>query len=453
MASRFFKLKGPLLSWIAAGLVVAGLVGYGLVDRISGQHMDPQPSRDTTAAVTPPPVIASLPGDPVTGPAPIFVPLPPPADIEKTMTVGNGDTFMTVIIKAGAASQDAHLAIEAMRKLFNPRKLRRNQKITVIFRPATQTATTGRLVGFRFDPTVEQTIRVSLTEDRYRAEAHKRILDVRDAVVSGTINSSLYVAAVKVGLPPPVLVELIRLLSWDVDFQRDIQKGDHFVVLAERLHHKDGRIARWGDIQHAELVLSGKPVRIYRYETKQHGVEYFDEKGRSAQKALMKTPIDGARLSSRFGRRKHPILGYTRMHKGIDFAAPRGTPIYAAGNGTVTYAGRKGGYGKYVQIRHNGTFKTAYAHMKGFGRGVRRGARVRQGQIIGYVGSTGRSTGPHLHYEVHRGGHQVNPLRIKLPSGRKLTGTELKRFTQFRSQMDTRLAAAPSKTRYADATQ
>jgi murein DD-endopeptidase MepM/ murein hydrolase activator NlpD len=140
------------------------------------------------------------------------------------------------------------------------------------------------------------------------------------------------------------------------------------------------------------------------------------------------------------------------MHKGIDFAAPRGTPIYAAGNGTITYAGRKGGYGKYVQIRHNGTFETAYAHMKGFGRGIRRGGRVRQGQIIGYVGSTGRSTGPHLHYEVRRGGRQVNPLRIKLPSGRKLTGAELKRFTQVRSRVDARLAAVPSKTRHAAAT-
>ena len=449
---RFFKQKGPLLSWTVGGLVITGLVGLGLLGRMSEKQTDPPPALEITAAVTPPAVITLLPRDMATGPAPVFVPLSPPSDIEKTMTVGNGDTFMTVMVKAGAASQDAHLAIEAVRKLFNPRKLRRNQKITVIFRPATRTATTGRLVEFRFDPTVEQTIRVSLIDDRYKAEAHKRIFDIRDAVVSGTINSSLYVAAVKVGLAPAVLVELIRLLSWDVDFQRDIQKGDHFTVLTERLHHKDGRIARWGDIQHAELVLSGKPVRIYRYKTKRHGVEYFDEKGLSSQKALMKTPIDGARLSSRFGRRKHPILGYTRMHKGIDFAAPRGTPIYAAGNGTITYAGRKGGYGKYVQIRHNGTFETAYAHMKGFGRGIRRGGRVRQGQIIGYVGSTGRSTGPHLHYEVRRGGRQVNPLRIKLPSGRKLTGAELKRFTQVRSRVDARLAAVPSKTRHAAAT-
>jgi murein DD-endopeptidase MepM/ murein hydrolase activator NlpD len=446
LVPRIFKQKIPLLSWTVGGLVIAGLIGFGLSVRTSDEKIPP-PTSDIATTVTPP-----LPGDTVTGPAPIFLPPRPPADIEKTMTVGNGDTFMAVMIKAGATGQDAHLAIESMRKLFNPRKLRRNQIITVIFRPATRTATTGRLVGLHFDPTVEQIIRVSLTDDRYTAEAHKRILDVQDAVVSGTIKSSLYMAAIKVGLPPAVLVKLIRLLSWDVDFQRDIQKGDRFTVLTERLHHKDGRIARWGDIQHAELVLSGKPVRIYRYKTKRHGVEYFDEKGRSAQKALMKTPIDGARLSSRFGRRKHPILGYTRMHKGIDFAAPRGTPIYAAGNGTVTYAGRKGGYGKYVQIRHNGTFETAYAHMKGFGRGVRRGRRVRQGQIIGYVGSTGRSTGPHLHYEVRRGGRQVNPLRIKLPSGRKLAGAELKRFTRFRSQLDTRLAAVPSKTRYADAT-
>ena len=440
---RFFESNGPHLLRAAGGLAIAGLIGFVVVGHASDR---------VTEEGAKPALVASLPADPVTGPAPAFQPPPPPADIEKTMTVGRGDTFMTLMTKAGAARRDAHLAIGAMRKLFNPRDLGLDQKITLVLRPETRTAKTGKLVSFRFDPTVERTIRVALIDGKYTAEAHKRILDSRDVHVSGEINSSLYVAAIEAGLPAETLIDLIRLFSWDVDFQRDIQKGDRFTVLTERLHHKDGRVARWGDILHAELVLSGKPIRIYRYETEKHGVEYFDDKGRSAQKALMRTPIDGARLSSRFGRRKHPILGYTRMHKGIDFAAPPGTPIYAAGSGTVIYAGRKGGYGKYVKIRHNGTYETAYAHMKGYGRGVRRGARVRQGQIIGYVGSTGRSTGPHLHYEVHRGGQQVNPLRIKMPSGRKLAGVELREFGEILSQYEARLAAAPTKTRHADAT-
>ncbi len=450
--SRFFTHERRLLGSVAGGLAIVGLIVFALSERFSDKNST-APTSAEIAAAKPPVAATPLPGDPVDGLAPVYLPPRPPDDIEKTITVDNGDTFMTVMTGAGAGSQDAYLAIEAMRKLFDPRKLRRNQQITVFLRPETRTATSGRLVGFQFDPTVEETIRVNLQNDGYVAETHKRILDIQDAVVAGTIESSLYLAAIRVGLPPTVLVELIRLLSWDVDFQRDIQKGDRFTVLTERLHRKDGRIARWGDIQYAELIMSGKPVRIYRYETKQHGVEYFDEKGLSAQKALMKTPIDGARLSSRFGRRKHPILGYTRMHKGIDFAAPSGTPIYAAGNGTVVYAGRKGGYGKYVQIRHNGTFATAYAHMKSFGRGIRRGSRVRQGQVIGYVGTTGRSTGPHLHYEVHRGGSQVNPLQIKLPSGRKLAGAELQRFTEQRAKLDARLAAAPSPSHFADATQ
>ena len=444
--SRFFKSNGPYLLQAAGGLAIAGLVGF----TIAGSTSDGAAESSTTPNGKPV-VTASLLADPVTGPAPAFQPPPPPADIEKTMTVGRGDTFMTLMTKAGAARRDAHLAIGAMRKLYNPRKLGLDQEVTLVLRPETRTTAKGKLIGFHFDPEVDRTIRVVLTDGKYTAKAHKRILDARDVHVSGTINSSLYVAAIKAGLSAETLIDLIRLFSWDVDFQRDIQKGDRFTVLTERLHHKDGRIARWGDILHAELVLSGKPIRIYRYETEKHGIEYFDDKGRSAQKALMRTPIDGARLSSRFGRRKHPILGYTRMHKGIDFAAPRGTPIYAAGSGTIAYAGRKGGFGKYVKIRHNGTYETAYAHMKGYARGIRRGARVRQGQIIGYVGSTGRSTGPHLHYEVHRGGRQVNPLRIKMPSGRKLAGGELRKFSELRSQFEARLAAAPTKTRHADA--
>ena len=212
--------------------------------------------------------------------------------------------------------------------------------------------------------------------------------------------------------------------------------------MLEKLHQKNGAFARWGDILYAKLTLSGKALRLYRYKSKRHGVGYFDERGRSAQKALMKTPINGARLSSSYGLRRHPILGYTKVHRGVDFAAPSGTPVFAAGNGVVAYAGRKGAYGKYIKIRHNGRYSTAYAHLRGFKRGIRRGRRVTQGQTIGYVGSTGRSTGPHLHYEIHVNGRKINPLRLKLPSGRKLKGAEFRNFIIKLNEIDNRLVQA-----------
>ena len=239
-------------------------------------------------------------------------------------------------------------------------------------------------------------------------------------------------AAQDAGLPIPLIMELIRVYSWDVDFQREIQRGDQFEVLYDR--YVDGEAPRSanavkvGNILYASLTLSGKELRLFRHRMADGRVDYFDPKGASVRKALLRTPIDGARLSSRYGKRRHPVLGYTKMHRGVDFAAPRGTPIMAAGNGVVEVAGRNGAYGKYVRIRHNGRYKTAYGHLTRYGRGVRKGKRVTQGQIIGYVGSTGRSTGPHLHYEVLAGKHRVNPLSIKLPTGTKLKGKQLVAF-------------------------
>ena len=197
------------------------------------------------------------------------------------------------------------------------------------------------------------------------------------------------------------------------------------------------------------MVLSGKPVRRYRYTPKSGVTDYFDEKGQSVRKTLMRTPIDGARLSSGYGMRKHPILGYSRMHKGVDFAAPRGTPIYAAGDGVVEMAGRNGGYGNYVRLRHTGSYKTAYAHMRGFAKGIRAGVRVKQGQVIGYVGTTGRSTGPHLHYEVMVDNKQTNPRSIKLPSGETLKGADLKAYEVARQDIDRRREAALTRTQIA----
>ena len=231
-------------------------------------------------------------------------------------------------------------------------------------------------------------------------------------------------------------MELIRIYSWDVDFQRDINNGDKFEILFEKLFTEKGEFVRTGNVIYGNLLLRTKKYPLYRYETSKGTIDYFDDNGRSARKALLRTPINGARLSSRYGKRRHPILGYNKMHRGVDFAAPRGTPIYAAGRGTIVKLGRNGAYGNYIRIRHGSGLETAYAHLSRFRRGLRVGARVPQGKVIGYEGSTGRSTGPHLHYEILKNSRQINPLTLKMVSGKKLTGKELKLFHSKRTKIE-----------------
>ena len=381
-----------------------------------------------------------LPATPVTRPPPVFKLPPRPPEITKITKARVGDTFLSLLIKAGVDRPSAHMAIRALSKSYRPRDLKRGQEVRITFQPNFWGEKSGPFVGFNFTPRAEETFKIRTNGiGGYTLKKINIVLENTDVLFSGSIKTSLYPAAIKSGMAASSLVNLIRLFSWDVDFQRDIQKNDKFDVLVEKLYQKNGKFARWGRILYAELTLSRKPIRLYRFESKRHGVEYFDDRGHSAQKALMKTPIDGARLSSGYGRRRHPILGYTKVHRGVDFAAPRGTPIYAAGNGVIRYAGRKGAYGKYIKIRHNAQYSTAYAHLHQFRRGIRRGRRVTQGQVIGYVGSTGRSTGPHLHYEIIVNGRQTNPLRLKLPSGRRLKGRELKRFTKIRDRLNIRL--------------
>ena len=261
---------------------------------------------------------------------------------------------------------------------------------------------------------------------------------------AGTIDNSLFLDGERAGVPAQIIVEMIRMYSYSVDFQREIRTGDSFELVYERFVDENGDVAKTGQVLAASLTLSGKPLTYYHFHPKgEPRADYFNAKGQSVRKTLMRTPIDGARLSSGFGKRKHPILGYTRMHKGTDFAAPHGTPIKAAGDGVINYIGTKGSYGRYIRIRHNGEYSTAYAHMRGYRRGLKKNSRVTQGQIIGYVGTSGRSTGPHLHYEVLKNGQQVNPLSIKLPTGIKLAGANLKSFLAYREEMDTRAASLP----------
>jgi len=366
----------------------------------------------------------------------------PPMIKTVDLTVTKGDTLARLLKRGGVKAGTAQRAVRALGSTFNPKKLQLGQKVTLYFK-AEDTSLPTDFTGFGIAPDYATEIRVEGNmDDGFRARTLERAFETKPIAAKATISNSLYLSAKKAGIPDSVIVELIRAFSWDVDFQRDIRKNDGLKVLYSQIYDDKGVLKKSGDIDFASLTLSGKQHTIYRYTNSKNQTRYFDETGASAQKALMRTPINGARLSSRFGKRKHPILGYTKMHKGVDFAAPRGTPIYAAGDGVIVYAGKKGGYGNYVRIRHNQEFNTAYAHMRNVAKKIRKGTRVTQGQIIGYAGSSGRSTGSHLHYEILKKGRQTNPLRVKMPSGKKLTGTELARFQEVRKQIDARYAKA-----------
>ena len=347
------------------------------------------------------------------------------------IVVRPGDTLMDILSRAQIDQAEAHAAIESLRAVYDPRHLRAGQELAITAAMIGRSDDARRaLLGFAFDLSFDHQIRVTRSTDgRYDAAKVERPQHREMVRRAGTIDDSLYLAAERVALPQDVTFGLIKLFSWDVDFQRDLRPGDGFEAMFEEVSLEDGSGAvRGGPVLYAGLTLSGSVLDAYRFELEDGDVEYFDRTGRSLRKFLLRTPVDGARLSSGFGMRRHPILGYSRMHKGVDFAAPSGTPIYAAGSGRVTSAGRNGGYGNYIQIRHSGEYSTAYAHLSRFAKGIRPGARVQQGQVIGYVGTTGRSTGPHLHYEVLRNASQINPLSVKQPPNTQLAGADLKRF-------------------------
>ncbi|HET6519539.1 MAG TPA: peptidoglycan DD-metalloendopeptidase family protein, partial [Geminicoccaceae bacterium] len=368
------------------------------------------------------------------------------------VTVRRGDTLMNILKRAGVDVGEAHAAIASLQEVYDPRRLQAGQEIALELQAA-ETEDGGRqvlLAGLSLGLNFQQDVHLRRSEEEgFAAATVDRTLHRRVALTVGAIDDSLYLSAIRAGLPEDALLELIRLFSWDVDFQREIQPNDGFEVLFERISTEDGSEVRGGDLLFANLTLSGRTLTAYRYEHRDGGVDYFDGEGRTLRKSLLRTPIDGARLSSRFGPRRHPILGYNKMHRGIDFAAPTGTPIYAAGEGRVVKIGRNGGYGNYIRIQHNDEYATAYAHLKGFARGLKHGSRVRQGDVIGYLGSTGLSTGPHLHYEVHRSGEQINPLSIKQTVAQVLAGGELARFREHVAAIDARRAELARGTRVA----
>ena len=400
------------------------------------------------------------PAKPLARPKPPQLVAETPTTNTRTMTVRKGETLLVALARSGVDRSDAFRAVNALQAIFDPRRLAAGQKINIHFdaflpqtppSPTPPSQTPGppksgpdsgtplkrQFTGFNFHPDVRQQIDVGLTPDgKFAAVTRDRALTMRPQRVSGTIDDSLYNAARAANMPIAVLTQMIRVFSFDVDFQREIRRGDHFDVFYTQAFDNRGTAVPVTEIQFAAMTLSTTPRPYYRFTPSSGITDYFDPRGQSVKKTLMRTPIDGARLSSGFGRRKHPILGYTKLHRGADFAAPKGTPIMAAGDGVIASIGRKGHYGKDIRIRHNSTYSTAYAHLSAYRRGLKRGSRVIQGQTIGYVGSTGRSTGPHLHYEVLVDNKQRNPLNIKLPSGEQLSGKDLIHFNNRRAQID-----------------
>jgi murein DD-endopeptidase MepM/ murein hydrolase activator NlpD len=399
----------------------------------------------------------------------------------RTITRESGDTLVGAMTNAGVSATDANAAVTALVKVFSPRGIKTGQSFDLTFEPAKQshvaeitytppqdsassdedsdsdsqsgeTEPAGKLLSMNFSPAVDRDISISRGADgAFGAQDVQKKLASKIHRAGATIDSSLYLAAMQAGIPADVVVEMIHMFSYEVDFQRDIHPGDKFEVLYNYYYTPEGVAAKEGNIAYATMKLADRTVSLYRYQPPNGDPpDYFDSKGQSAKSMLMKTPVDGARISSGFGMRFHPVLGYSRMHKGIDFAVPVGTPVMAAGSGTIKSEGRAGGYGNFMLINHGNGYATAYGHLSRFAPGVHLGSRVRQGQVVAYSGNTGMSTGPHLHYEIRINDQQVNPLKVKVASGRRLAGKDLRDFLVGRLHVDAQLAAMPLESRMAD---
>ena len=339
--------------------------------------------------------------------------------------VEKGDTFEKIVKQLNLSPTEKKLIVSKLSKFKFVNNLYRGQKISFKINNSKPIKV--------FEISIEKSkTKVFVFDRKYGLDKfeHKEISKNLNQIIvykESSITNSLYSSAINKGIKPNIIIEFARIYGFQIDFQRDIWKNDSFQIIYETFLDSDNKVLDTGKILYANLILQGKENDLYIFKTKD-GYEHFDSAGRSIKKSLMKTPINGARLSSNFGVRKHPILGYNKMHRGTDFAALEGTPIMASGDGKIVRARWCGGGGNCIKIKHNSTYSTIYAHLKNFSRGIREGARVKQGQIIGYVGSTGMSTGPHLHYEVIINGKKVNSQKLKLPSGKILKKKERELF-------------------------
>ena len=411
----------------------------------------------------------------------------------QTVRLDSGDTLVQTLTDAGVSDDDANAAVVALAKAYDVRSLRAGQSFDLTFAPAPQSLDkpaqqpashhpiaqitytpppgaddsdsdfsdtsvvdvapqpAGKLLSISFSPTVEHEVTISrATDGSFTAQDQVKELTEKLHRAGATIDSSLYLAAMQAGIPAQVVVQMIKMFSYEVDFQRDLKPGNSFEVLYSYYYTPDGQAAKQGDIQYAAMKLGNRTIALYRFDPKgPDGPDYFDAHGQSARSMLMKTPVDGARITSGFGMRFHPILGYSRMHKGIDFGVPTGTPVMAAGGGVIKQEGWSNGYGNFMLIDHQNGYSTAYGHLSRFAAGTHVGSRVHQGQVVAYSGMTGMATGPHLHYEIRINNVQVNPANVKVATGRKLFGRDLVAFQNERAHILNEMAAMPLESRVA----
>ncbi len=355
--------------------------------------------------------------------------------VERVLVARPGDTLSTMLTGARVARNEAGAALAALAQLFPPHTLRPGQEVALRLDPGPETS----LQAMEVEPEPGRVITVSRDASGWTAQEERAEQQRHLVLAEGEVRGALITALRQAGLPADLALGLIRTIAHQVDFQRDLQPGDRFRVLFERFRDPQGGLLRHGRVLHASFEFSGARLALWRHETAT-GAEWFDAEGRSLRRALLRTPLDGARISSGFGMRHHPVLGFDRLHQGVDFAAPKGTPVFAAADGRVAKLGTERGYGRIVRLVHANGSETRYAHLSAFARGLKAGMRVRQGEVIGRVGASGMATGPHLHFELVQNGRPVNPATFQPEAMQRLAGAELRRFNAFRRSLDVQLA-------------
>ena len=359
------------------------------------------------------------------------------------LKVRNGDSIQRILYDQKISPAEVNNVINALRREYNVGTLRNDQKVYLIIKREKNGNFVSRLTVNIDNIT---SVHVFLNKDNvYETRRVTKILTKKNHLVETTIDRGIYRTAKQSGIENSIVAQFARLYGFEVDFQRDLKKNDKIKIFYERYLDDDGVPQRTGNIIYSEITNVERNIILYRYEYPNGSIAYFTPEGKSIEKSLMRTPINGAKLSSRYGFRIHPILGYNQMHQGTDFAAPIGTPVMASGAGTVEYSGWKGGYGKFISVRHSAVYQTNYAHLQDYAKGIRRGAKVQQGQVIGYLGSTGSSTGPHLHYEVIVNGKKENSQTLKLPSAAPLEGNNKNFFEIQKRNIDNLILESSNK--------
>jgi murein DD-endopeptidase MepM/ murein hydrolase activator NlpD len=388
---------------------------------------------------------ADLRGFSMKPPEPNNEPEPPASDrYELTLRLEKGDTVEKMLADIDVPEADRKQIHERLTALLKKKRLAAGEEIELLLQNVPEQPDAPRVLSLSVRPQPEREYIITRRDDgTYEGEEKIYKVSPRIVRVEAERHGSLEQSGVKAGVPSPAMVEFIRALSYDVDFQRELKEGMKFTVLLEQLVTSDGRVTHPGRLLAGELRLLKRTVVVMRYRPQGGADGFYSPNGESVVRAFLRTPMDASKISSRFGMREHPILGYSALHAGVDFAAPPGTPILAAGAGKVAMAGPNNGYGLYVKLQHTSDVATAYAHMSRIGPGIKPGVVVRQGQVIGFVGSTGMSTGPHLHYEFHRGGRQVNPLAQKFAMRAQVGGKDATRFQALAKQYLTQLKNAP----------